>query len=518
MRLSDLLQEIEHTTEQPGSDPEIAGLAHDSRGILPGFVFVACPGENSDGHDFIPQAVAAGAVAVVGERALASLPVPYIRVSSSRKALGRMAAAFYGHPSRQLVLIGVTGTDGKTTTVNLIHGILRAAGLQAGMISSVSAVIGERELDTGFHVTTPDASAIQEYLARMVQEGISHCVLEVTSHGLAQSRVAGCEFDFAVQTNITREHLDYHGDFESYRKAKSILFSGLNDGRRKTFAPPRKAILNADDPSCDFLRAAAPVPCVTYGITAPADVTGTEVRATADGLSLAAHLTGGMLQIKSSLLGDYNASNILAAITLAVEGLGLPAETAAYGVANLRGIPGRMERIHLGQGFTAIVDFAHTPNALLRALKTARQMAGGHVIVVFGSAGLRDREKRRRMAELAAEMADASILTAEDPRTEALDSILSEMAAGATAGGGLEGVDYWRIPDRGEAIRFAVRMAHPGDVIIACGKGHEQSMCFGEREYPWDDRTAMRAAICERLVIPGPAMPNLPTSLIPSSP
>jgi UDP-N-acetylmuramoyl-L-alanyl-D-glutamate--2,6-diaminopimelate ligase len=512
MRFSSMLHEVPHELMPAGADPDILGLACDSRRVTPGCLYIACLGERFDGHDFIPQAIAAGAAAVVGERALEPLAVPYARVASSREALGEIAAARYGHPSRSMILIGVTGTDGKTTTVNLIHQILKAAGKPAGMISTVSAVIGDRELDTGFHVTTPESPTIQEYLARMAQEGITHCVLEVTSHGLAQGRVAGCEFDFAVHTNITHEHLDYHGDFESYRQAKGLLFAGLGGKPAKPFAPPRRAILNADDPSCQYLRETASAPVITYGLTSPADVTATDVRSNVDGLRMMAHLPGGAIELASPLLGDYNAGNILAAVAVAVEGLGLSAEAAARGVLALRGLPGRMERIHLGQGFTAIVDFAHTPNALRRALKTARQMAGGHVIAVFGSAGLRDREKRRRMAELSSELADATILTAEDPRTESLDAILTEMANGATGMGGLEGVDFWRIPDRAEAIRFAVRMARPGDVVIACGKGHEKSMCFGETEHPWDDTIAMQSAICAKLGISGPLMPRLPTS------
>lgn len=497
-------------------DVTITGIALDSRQVQPGYLFVALEGGNADGHRYIPEALQRGAAAVVGTQYINGLAVPYLRVMDGRRALAELSAAFYGFPARKMRIIGVTGTDGKTTTTNLIYSILTAAGIKAGMISTVNALIGEQVLDTGFHVTTPEAPDVQRYLAQMVDAGLTHAVLEATSHGLEQQRVAACEFDVAVSTNITHEHLDYHGSFHAYREAKGRLFSELAITTVKEGGNPRLAVLNRDDESYPYLSelvSALPptVRAVSYGQHPTADVRAEAIVSGPAGMRLTVVHRDHRHLVESRLVGEYNASNCLAALAAAVEGLDVDWETAAAGVAALRSIPGRMEAIDLGQDFTAIVDFAHTPNALRRALETARQMTSGRVIAVFGSAGRRDREKRRMMAQISAELADLTVLTAEDPRTESLDGILAEMAAGAESRGGVEGETFWRVPDRGEAIRFALALARPGDLVIACGKGHEQSMCFGEVEYPWDDRTAMRAALTEKLGMSGPKMPYLPT-------
>jgi UDP-N-acetylmuramoyl-L-alanyl-D-glutamate--2,6-diaminopimelate ligase len=494
------------------ADPEITSLTDDSRQVIPGALFVAVRGGTHDGHRFLADAARRGAAAAVGEEPDPGLGIPYLRHSDSRLALALLAAAWHGQPARRLVMIGVTGTDGKTTTCNLLHRILLAAGLPAGMITTVNAVIGERSLDTGFHVTTPDAMAVQGYLAEMVRAGLTHCVLEVTSHGLAQRRVAGCDFDIAAVTNVTHEHLDYHHTYNEYLAAKSLLFSELGAKPPKPDGPARSAVLNRDDESYDVLARAATVPVISYGLDTEAIVRGENVEAGAAGIRFLAIGRRHRVPIESPLLGRYNVSNCLAAFTVAVESLGLAPEAAAEGIGSLTGVPGRMERIDLGQSFTAIVDFAHTPNALRRALETARELTQGRLIAVFGAAGLRDRAKRSLMAQAAAELADRFVLTAEDPRTESLESILEDMAAGARGRGAREGETFWREPDRGDAIRRAARMAGPGDVLIVCGKGHEQSMCFGEVEHAWDDRAAIRAALAELLGIPGPAMPRLPTS------
>jgi UDP-N-acetylmuramoyl-L-alanyl-D-glutamate--2,6-diaminopimelate ligase len=514
MRLSQIISAIPHDGPHPEKDPEVTGISFDSRRIAPGMVFVACTGGTVDGHEFIRPAADSGAAAVVGEREKCPVDLPYIRVADSRQALGWISAAWYGFPSRRLVLIGVTGTDGKTTTVSLIFHILRRAGLRAGMVSTVGAVIGGKDVDTGFHVTTPDSPALQEYLARMVTAGLTHCVMEVTSHGLAQQRVAGCEFDVGVVTNITHEHLDYHGTFEAYRAVKAGLFSGLGASPSKPVSPERMAVLNADDPSCGYLRGQTRVKVATYGRRAEADLAATDVRSSAEGLRMTVRVGEGEVPILSGLRGVYNADNILAAMAATVLGLGIDPRTAAQAVAESPGVPGRWESIEAGQDFSAIVDFAHTPNSLRHVLENARSAAAenGRVIAVFGSAGLRDREKRRLLAATGVKLADLTVLTAEDPRTERLDGILEEMAAGARSSGGVEGKTFVRIPDRGEALRFAVRSARKGDVVISCGKGHEQSMCFGEVEYPWDDRQAMKAVLAERLGLVGPAVPRLPTS------
>lgn len=489
----------------------IREIVTDSRKVEAGDLFVAMPGVSSDGHAYIPDALRRGAVAVVGERPF-ELPVPYIQVENARQSLAHLAAAFYGYPARRLTVIGVTGTDGKTTTSNLIYQILLAAGLRAGLITTVNAVIGDQVLDTGFHVTTPDAPDVQRYLRMMVEAGLTHVVLETTSHGWAQYRVDACEFDIGVVTNITHEHLDYHGSYEAYRAAKARLFLSLAETRPKSQGNPRLAILNRDDGSFEYLREVTPVPYRSYGLNPQADVRAEGIHYVNGELRFEVVGEGFRQSIYTHLVGEYNVLNCLAAFTATIYGLGIAPEIAARGIAALQGVPGRMERINLGQDFTAIVDFAHTPNALKVALETARQMTKGRVIAIFGSAGLRDRQKRRMMAEVSARLADITILTAEDPRTESLEAILEEMAAGARSQGGIEGQTFYRVVDRGDAIRLGVQMARPGDLVIACGKGHEQSMCFGEIEYPWDDRIAVQAALAERLGVLGPVMPLLPTS------
>lgn len=505
-------------------DLPITGISIDSRLVQPGHLFVALRGGNADGHDYIPKAIENGAVAVVGDRPsrqILDLSVPYIRLDNSRRALTWIAAAFYDWPGQKLTVIGVTGTDGKTTTTNLIYQILRSAGIKAGMVSTVNAVIGEEVLDTGFHVTTPDAHDVQHYLAKMVEAGLTHVVLETTSHGWAQYRVDACEFDIGVVTNITHEHMDEHGTYENYRLAKSRLFTSLEITSDKPQGNPRLAVLNHDDlKSFDFLNDLVKVRKLNYGLGENVDVRAVDVGYDPAGIHFTAQSQDFSIPVSSKLVGAFNVSNCLAALTAAVYGLKINPEAAAQGIASLPGIPGRMERIDLGQNFTAIVDFAHTPNALKAALEAAKDMLSvreegirgrGRVIAVFGSAGLRDREKRQMMAEVSAELADLTVLTAEDPRSESLEGILEEMAVGARSKGGREGETFWRVPDRGEALRFALRLAREGDILLACGKGHEQSMCFGKREHLWDDRTALRAALSELLGVEGPDMPYLPT-------
>ena len=522
VRLADLFagQPFDH---QPARLPDVSvtGIAIDSRQVRPGDLFVARPGATVDGHDFIAAAIARGAAAVVGQRALDGLSVPYVQVEDTRSALTWLAAAFHGHPGKKLTVIGVTGTDGKTTTSNLLYHALKAAGLRVGMISTVNAVIGDETLDTGFHVTTPDAHEVQAYLARMLAAGLTHVVLEITSHGLAQYRADAALFDIGVVTNITHEHVNDHGSLENYRLAKARLFQLLAETPPKDGRAIRLGVLNRDDWSHDFLReiiartnstavAERAVQAVTYGL-GQADVRAENIQFLPSGLIFEAVADDFRVEVRSALVGAYNVSNILAALTTAVRGLGVDPAAAARGIAGLPGVPGRMERIDLGQDFTAIVDFAHTPNALKVTLETARQMTSGRVIVAFGSAGLRDRQKRRMMAEVAVQQSALAVLTAEDPRTESLDGILEEMAGAAVGQGGVEGETFWRVPDRGDAIRFALSLARPGDVVLACGKGHEQSMCFGTVEHAWDDRAAMRAALAELLGLSGPAMPFLPT-------
>lgn len=509
--LSQLVKYLPGVLSYSGENVSIQGIALDSREVKPKDIFVATVGLTLDGHKYIPNAIQAGAAAILGTQPL-ELSVPYVYVDDSRAALAYLSAAYYNFPAKKITVIGVTGTDGKTTTSNLLYQILKTAGFKAGIISTVNAEIGDQVLDTGFHVTTPDAPDLQRYLSMMVDAGLTHVVLETTSHGLEQKRVDACEFDIGVVTNITHEHLDAHGgSLDRYRAAKARLFSSLADTQPKLQGNPRLSVTNHDDWSHDYLQDLVTGSQVCYGLTPDADIFAKDIRFSPSGIHFTAVGKGFQVAVSSHLAGVFNVSNCLAAMSAGIAGLGIDPQSAAGGIAALPGIPGRMERIDLGQNFTAIVDFAHTPNALLNALKAARTMTEGSVIAVFGSAGLRDREKRRMMAEVSAEWADLTVFTAEDPRTESLDDILSEMAIGAVSKGGVENETFWCVPDRGEAIRLGLKLAQPGDIVMACGKGHEQSMCFGTTEYHWDDRTAMRSALAAYLGVDGPDMPNLPT-------
>jgi len=512
MNLSDLIREVPGINQNSLPSLEVEAISADSRQIESGSLFVAIQGSTDDGHQYLAGAEQAGAVAAVGQESAPELEIPYLQVEDSRLAYAHLAAAWHGHPAREMVMIGITGTDGKTTTAMMVFDILRRAELATGMISTVSAKIGGEILDTGLHVTTPDPMDLQALLRQMADQGLTHCVLETTSHGLAQHRVAACEFDVGVVTNITHEHLDFHGSFDAYREAKGRLISSLSKSFAKPGAPVKSAVLNMDDESYAYLEPLAHVRKVTYGLDSNVDVRGSALESGPDGIRLTIESGGQSTKIKTSMIGGYNAENVLAAFATTVDALGIESDVAGASLSDFEGVPGRMETINLGQDFLAIVDFAHTPNALKQALIAARSLTDGRVISVFGSAGLRDQAKRRMMAEISADLADLSILTAEDPRTEPLDDILEEMAEGARSKGGREDSTFWRVPDRGDALRRAIELARPGDLVIACGKGHEQSMCFGETEYPWDERVAMRAALAEHLGVPGPTMPELPTS------
>ncbi len=509
-----------------GPDVTLTHLTEKTSEVRPGAGFVARVRAASDGHPYIPAALAAGASFILAQRPAAELDlvvpagVVYLTVPDTAVALAWLAAAWEGFPSRQLVMVGVTGTDGKTTTSALLHAILQAAGRRVGLLSTLKAIIGDQEEPLELHVTTPEAPVVQRYLRRMVDAGLTHCILETTSHGLAQHRVTAVDFDVAIVTNVTHEHLDYHGDYESYLAAKARLFSSLQDDEwaipsangYKQKLGGKTAVLNQDDAAFARLQA-IPVPQqVTYGLTASADVT-------AHNITYESDKTWFDLQFKhplgrrdgqpqavqmefkvpafSYLLGEFNVYNVLAATAVA-RVLQTSPEAIQEGLKAVYGVSGRMERINGGQPFLVIVDFAHTPNSLARVLEATREMVAarkGRVIVVFGSAGKRDVEKRRLMAEVAAQQADISILTAEDPRTESLTDILEMMAFGCRRQGGIEGQTFWRMPDRGQAIYFALTLARKQDVVLICGKGHEQSMCFGTTEYPWDDRRATYIAI-----------------------
>lgn len=490
----------------------ITGIAFDSRKVQPGNLFIPLTGVGQDGHVFIPDAIKKGAIAVIGSQACSISGIPYFQVENTRLTLALVSAAFFDHPARKLNVIGVTGTDGKTTTCNLLYSILKHAGIRVGIISTVNAIIGDQILDTGFHVTTPDAPDVQRYLALMVEAGLTHVILEVTSHGLAQDRVAGCEFDIGVVTNVTHEHFDFHKDYDQYLAAKGKLFEFLSHTSKKTNPIQALAVLNKDDNSYDYLSKISKVKRISYSLVDKTDFYATNICETKKGIKFSVNFENQNYKIETCLIGKYNVANCLAAFSTCIEGLRIIPELVIEGILCMPGVPGRYEIINLGQQFEAVVDFAHTPNALREVLSQAKRRTKGKIIAVFGSAGLRDREKRRLMAETSTDLADITILTAEDPRTELLQNILDEMADAGMRKGAILGKNLWIIPDRGSAIRKAVKLAGDGDIVIACGKGHEQSMCFGETEYFWDDRIALKAALAELLDIQGEKMPFLPTT------
>jgi UDP-N-acetylmuramoyl-L-alanyl-D-glutamate--2,6-diaminopimelate ligase len=530
--LRELFATVTHESSDQLPDAPINQIVFDHRAVQPGSLFVALPGRRFDGHHFIPQAIDRGAVAVTGvisqdelHRQEVTVTVPYVQVADSRLALAQLSAAFYGQPSQTMTVVGVTGTDGKTTTSSLIESILTTATQEApqesgavGVITTVGARIRGVESDTGFHVTTPDAPDVQRFLAQMRDAGCRYAIVETTSHGLAQRRVDGVAYDVAVVTNITHEHLDEHGTREAYVAAKARLFRMLFGSPTKP-GVSRAAVLNADDAgSYDALRSVlaeeaaqsrVPVAVYSYGIAGQgadpavtADVLATNVRFAPDLTRFDLRWWDGEFSLTSPLIGDFNVYNALAAATAGLA-LGLDPSIIQQGIAQFPGVVGRMERIDRGQTFLALVDFAHTPVSLERALLTLRPLVGqneegrpGRLIAVFGSAGLRDRAKRFLMGEVSGRLADFTIITAEDPRTEDLAEINAEIAHGVRTTA--DESRYTIVPDRAEAIQFAVNMARPGDVVAAFGKGHERSMCFGETEYPWSDQAAMAAAL-ERL-------------------
>jgi UDP-N-acetylmuramoyl-L-alanyl-D-glutamate--2,6-diaminopimelate ligase len=351
-------------------------------------------------------------------------------------------------------------------------------------------------METGLHTTTPEALELQSLLARMVQAGCEYAVIEATSHGLAQHRLEACHFDVATITNITHEHLDYHKSFQEYREAKALLFHDLATSFRKP-GTPKVSVLNLDDPSFDYLKEIPADQQITYSLHHQADVTAEQVTLLPTGTRFIAQTPAGSFAIRSPLVGKFNVYNLLAAIAVA-SSQEVSSAAIQEGVTRISGVPGRMEKIDLGQPFQVIIDFAHTPNALRHALEIARFMTRGRLFVVFGCAGLRDRSKRPMMGEIAGQLADRVIITAEDPRTEDLKAIMEEIARGCEKAGREEGTDFWRIGDRGEAIQFAIDKAEPGDLVIITGKGHEKSMCFGTTEYPWSDHQAVKEALEQR--------------------
>jgi UDP-N-acetylmuramoyl-L-alanyl-D-glutamate--2,6-diaminopimelate ligase len=481
----------------------VRGIAFDSRSVISGSVFVAIPGEHADGHDFVASAVALGAVAAIVERPLAALAIPQIVVDRSQAALAVAAAWWYGNPSHELGVVGITGTDGKTTTSFLAAAVLEAAGISTGLLTTAELKIGVLRSANPEHVTTPEAPNLQRTLRAMVAAGNHAAVVETTSHGLALERVGGVAYDVAIFTNLTHEHMELHGTFEAYREAKLGLFRRLGGDpaprKQLTRRWPRTAIVNHDDPSASLFEAAgvtAGARLIRYGLSPEADVRAGSIEEDAGALKFHVQTTRWSGDVSLSLVGRFNVHNALAAIALG-EALELEPATIRAGLAGVRGVPGRMERVDCGQPFGVIVDYAHSPASLEIVLDQLARLAtaGGGLIAVFGSAGERDVQKRPMMGRIAAERCRLVVVTDEDPRGEDREAIVDQIAAGAEAAGKRRGEDLLCIPDRRDAIAAAFERARPGDVVLLAGKGHEQSIIMGDGPRAWDERTEAMAAL-----------------------
>jgi UDP-N-acetylmuramoyl-L-alanyl-D-glutamate--2,6-diaminopimelate ligase len=482
------------------ADIAVRGVTHDSRHVTDGTLFVAVQGLHVDGHDYVEAATARGAVAAIVERPLPELPIAQLIVKASRPALASTAAWWYGDPSRELGVVGITGTDGKTTTSYLATAALEAAGIRTGMTGTASTRIGGIQEANAEHATTPEAPELQRALRAMVAAGDRAAVVETTSHGLALARVDSIAYDVAILTNLTHEHLELHGTWEAYRDAKLRLFEKLAPHVAKPFRWPAVGIVNADDPSAGaFIGVAqeAGARIVTYGTDATADVQATRVEEDQRRLRIAYDAPSGSGVIDLRLVGRFNVHNALAVVALG-EGIGLDPAAVRDGLANVPVVPGRMERIEAGQPFGVIVDFAHSPASLQTVLDLLAPLAasrGGGLIAVFGSAGERDTAKRPLMGRIAGERARIVVVTDEDPRGEDRQVILEAIAAGAEAAGKRRDHDLLLIADRRTAIDAAFERARPGDIVLLAGKGHEQAIIGPDGPVPWDERDEARAAL-----------------------
>jgi UDP-N-acetylmuramoyl-L-alanyl-D-glutamate--2,6-diaminopimelate ligase len=486
----------------PLADIALSDVAYDSRQVEPGALFVAVPGGRADGHDFLVDAVARGAAAVIAERATARLGVPQLLVPAARPALAVAAAWLHGFPSHRLGTIGVTGTDGKTTTCYLLRAMLEACGVRCGMTGTIETVAGGEVIARG-RKTTPEAPELQAALARMVEAGDAFAVVESTSHGLAQERVGEVAYDVAVLTNLTHEHLEFHRTPEAYRAAKRRLFERLAvSPSNPAKAWGKWAVINQDDAVADEFAGAAReagARVLSYGTSSGADVRAVHIEEDAGGLRVVIRTPRWEAQVALQLAGRFNAHNALAAAAVG-EALGLPPDGVRRGLETLAGVPGRMQRIVAGQPFSVIVDYAHTADSLAKVLDNlapTAAAAGGGLISVFGSAGERDTAKRPMMGRVAAERCRLIVLTDEDPRGEDQMTILHEIAAGAEQAGRHVGHDVLLIADRRAAIRAAFEQARPGDVVVLCGKGHESTIEMADGAIDWDETAEARSALSE---------------------
>jgi UDP-N-acetylmuramoyl-L-alanyl-D-glutamate--2,6-diaminopimelate ligase len=472
------------------SDPEIHGLAYDSRQLKRGELFVCIRGEKTDGHLYIPQAVEKGAAALVTEEHV-EVDIPYILVENAREAAGLLADAFYDHPTQKLRLIGVTGTNGKTTTTYLIEAILQVAGKKVGLTGTNRTRIGGENYPV--ERTTPEGIDLQRMAFQMVQAGDEYLVMEASSHALALHRLAGCEFDVAVFTNLTRDHLDFHRTEAEYLEAKTKLFTGLKTDEtiRKT-KQNKLAIINLDDPAALSIISRTHVPVLTYGLNPDADLRADEIDIHSKGVDYTLFSKKGRRRVSLKITGLFNVYNSLASMgaALAEE---IPLDTVISALEAFGGVPGRFQLVEGGQPFAVIVDYAHTPDGLENILKAARAISKRRVITVFGCGGDRDRTKRPIMGEIAGRYSDITIITSDNPRSEDPETIIDEIEAGiqpVTA-------DYMKIPDRRKAIVHAIREADPDDVVIIAGKGHETYQQIKDETIHFDDMEEAIKAIKE---------------------
>lgn len=521
MRLSELLKPLLQYEVYGDEDPVVSCIQADSRKVVPGAMFVAILGHTVDGHAFIKQAVDNGAVALLVEKRQHDVTVPQVIVSDSRRTSAMLADVLYRHPSTALSVIGVTGTNGKTTVTHMIHHILEVAQKRSGLIGTVGVVIGDRRYELAN--TTPEAVELHGYLLEMMAHGCSHAVMEVSSHALVERRVAGIAFHVGVFTNLSQDHLDFHGTMDAYADAKALLFARLGNTYGDTLANNAYSVVNVDDPYAARMLDATTVQSITYGLVEPADVTANDIVLSHHGVKMTVHTPKGSFPLETALIGRFNVYNILAAVATAfVEGL--PLSTIAEALANYAGVPGRCERVDMGQPFGVFVDYAHTPDGLENVLSTVREFAQGRVICVVGCGGDRDKTKRPLMARIALRWSDLALFTSDNPRTEDPESILDDMEVGVRdmevgvrqMEVGLQGAQfapvhdssfgqwpqthaYVRIADRRSAIVEAVNQAQAGDVLVIAGKGHEDYQVIGRTKIHFDDREEARLALSVRL-------------------
>jgi UDP-N-acetylmuramoyl-L-alanyl-D-glutamate--2,6-diaminopimelate ligase len=474
--------------------PTVTGLAYDSRKVKPGNLFVAVPGLREDGRRYIDEALGRGATAVVleGGDVPAGTAAGRIIVRSSREALARLADAYFGHPSRALAVVGITGTNGKTTTSLLVDALFRHDGRTTGVIGTIQYRIGRESRPAGR--TTPEALELQSLLAEMTERGVTGVAMEVSSHALALHRVDGVEFDVAVFTNLTQDHLDFHGTLDAYRAAKARLFSLLAAGSKRR----RTAVINTDDPAGHTMVAGLALPTLTFGLGSGAAVKPRWFESSMVGIRMEVETPRGNLEISSSLVGEHNVMNLLGATAVGLA-LDMGTDAVAGALASVTAVPGRFERVEAGQPFLVVVDYAHTPDALERVLQAARRLvsSGARLAVVFGCGGDRDRGKRPVMGGIAARLADRVWVTSDNPRSERPETIMAEIVAGIEPAGARPD-RHVTISDRKAAIRSALAWARAGDVVVIAGKGHETYQIIGSETLPFDDREVVRAALLER--------------------